>query len=58
MEAVTDNLERSYENPVRITTSFVLFVLLMLSIGCEGPAGPDGDDAALDDPRWIALEII
>jgi len=59
MEAVTDNLERSYENPLGIATSIVLSVLLMLSIGCQGPAGPDGDEAILDDPvspviLWLA----
>ena len=56
MEEVTKKLERSYENPVSLTTSFLIFVLLMLLIGCEGPAGPDGDEAVLDDP--VSPEIL
>jgi len=52
-------LKKCKENPESILVIALFSIVFMLLGGCEGPAGPDGDDSVLDDPvspkiQWLA----
>jgi hypothetical protein len=48
-------MNKCKDNSVIALIIALFSTVFMLSIGCEGPAGPDGDDAYIEDP--ISPEI-
>ncbi|MCF7811697.1 hypothetical protein K9N50_11985 [bacterium] len=49
-------MRRWKRNPQSIICSALFLIIFMLFLSCEGPSGPDGDDAYIEDPLSPEIE--